>query len=98
MSSFTMAQLDEMAKEVSQKGGSVEGKIVKYAGQMLGLQNVIEAHRSLDCVIQSAESLLMMAVIGKMTINFTAQRIDNEFGHSVDNCEPWCYQCKCSTH
>ena len=62
MSSFTIAQLDEMTKDVSQKGGSVEGKIVKYAGHLLGLQKVIEAHRSLDCVIQSAENLLMMAV------------------------------------
>eukprot|EP00438_Fugacium_kawagutii_P021104 Skav205927 [mRNA] locus=scaffold123:1068999:1070066:+ [translate_table: standard] len=35
---------------------------------------------------------------GKLTTNFTAQRIDNEFGHSVDNCEPWCYQCNCSAH
>ena len=62
LSTFTIAQLDEMTKDVSQKGGSVEGKIVKYAGTMLGLQNVIEAHRSLDCVIQSAENLMMMAV------------------------------------
>ena len=30
---------------------------------------------------------------GKITTNFTAQRIDNELGHSIDNCEPFCYQC-----
>ena len=35
---------------------------------------------------------------GKITTNFTAQRIDNELGHSIDNCEPWCYQCICSAH
>lgn len=35
---------------------------------------------------------------GKLTTNFTAQRKDNELGHSVDNCEPWCYQCNCSAH
>eukprot|EP00438_Fugacium_kawagutii_P029904 Skav200821 [mRNA] locus=scaffold4339:2106:2885:- [translate_table: standard] len=62
MMPLSIAELDEMTRDVSQKGGSVEGKIVKYAGRLLGLHQVIEAHRSLDCVIQSAESLLMMAV------------------------------------
>ena len=35
---------------------------------------------------------------GKLTTNFTAQRIDNELGHSVGNCIPYCYNCNCSAH
>ena len=35
---------------------------------------------------------------GKLTTNFTAQRIDGNTGHSIDNCKPFCYQCTCRAH
>lgn len=42
ISSFTVSKLDEMKVDVSKKGGSSEGKIVKYAGRMFGLQSVVD--------------------------------------------------------
>ena len=35
---------------------------------------------------------------GKMSSNFTAQRVDNALGHSIDNCEAWCCHCNASAH
>eukprot|EP00438_Fugacium_kawagutii_P004546 Skav222288 [mRNA] locus=scaffold807:301469:304798:- [translate_table: standard] len=35
---------------------------------------------------------------GKMTSNFTAQRVDNALAHSINNCEAWCYRCNASAH
>ena len=35
---------------------------------------------------------------GKLCSNFTAQRVDNELCHSVDNCVAWCRYCNCSAH
>ena len=35
---------------------------------------------------------------GKLCSNFTAQRVDNELCHSVDNCIAWCKYCNCSAH
>ena len=35
---------------------------------------------------------------GKLSTNFTAQRLDNTLCHSVDNCTPYCKYCNCSAH
>ena len=35
---------------------------------------------------------------GKMTSNFTAQRVDNALAHTIDNCEAWCCHCNASAH
>ena len=35
---------------------------------------------------------------GKLSTNFTGQRLDNTFCHSVDNCTPYCKYCNCSGH
>ena len=34
---------------------------------------------------------------GKLSTNFTSQRLDNTLCHSVDNC-PYCKYCNCSAH
>ena len=33
---------------------------------------------------------------GQLCSNFTAQRVENELGHTSDNCEGWCRYCNCS--
>ena len=33
---------------------------------------------------------------GKMSSNFTAQRLENSIGHTKDNCVSWCRYCNCS--
>ena len=35
---------------------------------------------------------------GKSCSNFTAQRIDNDLSHTVDNCIAWCLYCNCNAH
>ena len=32
----------------------------------------------------------------KLTSYFTAQRLDNNFAHTIDNCQAWCVYCNCS--
>ena len=32
---------------------------------------------------------------GKMSSNFTAQRLENSIGHTKDNCVSWCRYCNC---
>ena len=33
---------------------------------------------------------------GQLSSNFTGQRLENELGHTTDNCESWCKYCNCS--
>ena len=34
---------------------------------------------------------------GQISSNFTAQRQDNLFAHTKDNCDSWCVYCNCSS-
>ena len=35
---------------------------------------------------------------GKLSTNFSFQRLDNSIAHHIDNVEPWCVYCNCSAH
>ena len=65
-------------------------------------ENYINEHWWLNhfhgCCAHSGIKFYIEMKQGKLSTNFTAQRLDNTLCHSVDNCTPYCKYCNCSAH
>ena len=82
----------------------VEGykKQAKVAGREIDEENYIDEHWCLKhfhgCCAHCSVKFYIEMKAGKLSTNFTAQRLDNTICHSVDNCTPYCKYCNCSAH
>ena len=82
----------------------VEGykKQDKVAGREIDLENYVDENLCLKhfhgCCAHCGVKLFIEMKAGKLSTNFTFQRLDNELSHHIDNVEPWCKYCNCSAH
>jgi hypothetical protein len=74
----------------------------KKGSREIDEENYIDEHWCLQhfhgCCAHCSVKFYIEMKAGKLSTNFTAQRLDNALGHSVDNCTPYCKYCKCSAH
>ena len=74
----------------------------KVAGREIDEENYIDEHWCLNhfhgCCAHCGVKFYIEMKAGKLSTNFTAQRLDNTICHSVANCTPYCKYCNCSAH
>ena len=74
----------------------------KVAGGEIDLESYVDEELCLKhfhgCCAHCGVKFYMDMKAGKLTTNFTFQRIDNELSHHIENVEPWCKFCNCSAH
>ena len=74
----------------------------KVAGREINEENYIDEHWCLNhfhgCCAHCGVIVFIEMKAGKLSTNFTGQRLDNTICHSVANCTPYCKYCNCSAH
>ena len=82
----------------------VEGykKQDKVADREIDLENYVDEDLCFKhfhgCCAHCGVKFYIGMKAGKLSTNFTFQRLDNEISHHINNVEPWCQYCNCSAH
>ena len=72
----------------------------KVAGREIDEEHYISEQWCLNhfhgCCAHCGVKFYIEMKAGKLSTNFTAQRLDCSVAHTLDNIEPWCKYCNCS--
>ena len=105
--SFKNEQADEEMKKnlvIGYFKNKIEGykKQDKVADREIDLENYVDEELCLKhvhgCCAHCGVKFYIEMKAGKLSTNFTFQRIDNELSHHIENVEARCKYCNCCIH